>query len=555
MKSILPLSLTAILLSSCSFIPGYSQPDVEVPQRWKHEVAAESQVQIPEKWWTLYQDETLNMLAEDALTQNLDLRAGFERINQARSSLRVAGASMLPSASASLGAERSRTNPASGSSSTDNNFSAGLAISYDLDLFGANRAGIEAARAALHSQQYQQESLKLVTMGDLTEAYFNLLSTRERVRIAEDNLKNSREVLRIIQVRVDTGLDSDLELSQQRVAVSSSEAALATLKQQEAVYENALALLLGRAPQTFDLMSTKTIAEFPVPNIALEQPSTILERRPDIHVAEQNLIAANANIGVARAAFFPSINLGGTGSAAVASLGDPATTLLAATASLAAPLFTGGRLEGGLDNATSQQRELIETYRKTVLTAFKEVEDALASTKAAAEREVALRTAMNNARRAYDISRKRYEVGTIDFQTLLDTQAGLLSAEDNYAQALDAKLTASVDLVKALGGGWTNPDMTAAQPSAADVSTAEAPVSEAPAPQAMAAQPEAAVAVEPAAGAVAQSQPAEEIQDVVTETVISARPTTTAPLEAAGSENMSEAQKLEAREISVSSQN
>ncbi|HOO50816.1 MAG TPA: efflux transporter outer membrane subunit [Alphaproteobacteria bacterium] len=458
MKKVLPLTLTVALLSSCSFIPSFTQPDVEVPVRWKNELSQSArQAQIPAQWWTLYQDETLNALVEDALTQNLDLRAGFERVNQARSALRIAGASMLPSASASLGAERARTNPAVGPSSTDNSFSAGLAISYDLDLFGSNRATIDAARASLRSEQYEQEALKLVTISDLTEAYFNLLSTRERVRIAEDNLKNSREVLRIINIRVDTGLDSDLELSQQRVAVSSSEAALATLRLQESVFENALALYLGRAPQTFDMMSTKAISQFPVPEIALEQPSVLLERRPDIHVAEQNLIAANANIGVARAAFFPSLNLGGTGSAAVASLGDPATTLLAATASLAAPLFTGGRLEGGLDQANSRQRELVEVYRKTVLVAFREVEDALAATRAAQDREVALRTAMNSARRAYDISRKRYEVGTIDFQTLLDTQAALLSAEDSYAQALDAKLTASVDLVKALGGGWSDP--------------------------------------------------------------------------------------------------
>ncbi|MDD3020189.1 MAG: efflux transporter outer membrane subunit [Alphaproteobacteria bacterium] len=455
MKKVLPLAFSTFLLASCSFIPQYSQPSVEAPSRWKSEIAAENKVEIPAKWWTLYQDETLNSLAEEALTQNLDLRAGFERVNQARAALRIAGASMLPSANASLGASRTRTDPPSAKATNVNNFSGGLAISYDLDLFGANRATIEAARASLYGQQYEQEALKLVTLGDLTSAYFNLLTTRERVRIAEDNLKNFREVLNIIQVRVDTGLDSDLELSQQKVAVSSSEAALATHKQQEAIYQNALALLLGKAPQTFSLDSPKNIADFSVPQIAIEQPSVLLERRPDIHSVEQSLIAANANIGAARAAFFPSINLGGTATAAAASLGDPASTVLALASSLTAPIFSGGSLEGGLDQATSQQRELVETYRKTVLTSFREVEDALATTKAAAEREVALRSAMNNARRAYEISRKRYEVGTIDFQTLLDTQASLLSAEDTYAQALEAKLTASVDLVKALGGGWS----------------------------------------------------------------------------------------------------
>lgn len=467
---ILPLTLTALMLSSCSLLPtmspSFEQPAVEVPARWKNEtvttesVTDSSRSEIPAQWWTLYQDDTLNGLMDEALTQNLDLRAGFERINQARAALRAAGASLLPSANASLGAERSHTNPSSGSSSTDNLLSGGLAISYDLDLFGANRSQIEAARAGLYRQQYEQEALKLVTLGELANSYFNLLTTRERVRIAEGNLKNAREVERIIRVRVETGLDSDLELAQQRVVVSSSEAALANLNQQEAVYQNALAILLGHAPQTFDLTAKKNLAEFPVPVIAPEQPSVLLERRPDIHSIEQSLIAANANIGAARAAFFPAINLGGTASVAATSFGNPATTILALAASASAPIFSGGRLEGGLDQATARQRELVETYRKTVLGAFGEVENALAATRAADARTSAMKSAMDNARRAYEISRQRYDVGTIDFQTLLDTQTSLLAAEDGYAQALEGRLTASVDLVKALGGGWT--DQTAA---------------------------------------------------------------------------------------------
>ncbi|HNQ91462.1 MAG TPA: efflux transporter outer membrane subunit [Alphaproteobacteria bacterium] len=488
MKKIVSVSLVSILLASCSFIPDFSRPDVPVPERWKSEAVSGETTQIPAKWWTLYQDDTLNALMDEALTQNLDLRAGFERVNQARSALRIAGAPLLPSAAASLGAERARTNPAVGSTTTDTSLTGGLAISYDLDLFGSNSANVEAARAALSGQQYEQKSLKLVIMSEIAHAYFGVITSRERVRIAEDNLKNSREILRIIQVRVDTGLDSDLELAQQRVAVSSSEAALASIRQQEATYQNALAVLLGRAPQTFDLATPKTISEFAAPVIAPEQPSVLLERRPDIHAVEQSLVAANANIGVARAAFFPSINLGGTASVAATSFGDPATTIFALASSLTAPIFTGGALEGGLANATSQQRELVETYRKTVLTAFREVEDAMAATRAAESREVALKTAMESAGRAYDISRKRYDVGTIDFQTLLDTQAALLTSQDAYAQSLEAKLTASVDLVKALGGGWD--------------AVTPAPVPE-PVPQEPVVSDTTAAAAQPAAGPVA----------------------------------------------------
>lgn len=486
MRKFIALPVSAFLLASCSFIPTFSQPDVPVPARWSQEhVAVNGQEQqIPVKWWTLYQDDTLNGLMEEALTQNLDIRAGVERINQSRATLRVAGANLLPSANATMGAERARTNPAIGSSSTDNSLTGGLAIAYDLDLFGANRASIAAARAALHGQQYTEESLKLVILGEVANAYFNILAAQERVRIAEDNLKNSREILRIIQVRVDTGLDSDLELAQQRVAVSSSEAALATIRQQESVYKHALAVLLGRSPQDFALTTAKPVSKFDVPAVALEQPSTLLERRPDIKAVEQSLMAADANIGAARAAFFPSITLGASGSIAGTSFGDPATTILALAANAAAPIFSGGRLEGGLDNASAKQRELVETYRKTVLVAFREVEDALSSTRAANERESALKTAVNNARRAYEISRSRYEVGTIDFQTMLDTQAALLSAEDTYAQALASRLTASVDLVKSLGGGWSDgiaPAAPIAEPVTEPVAVTDPVVSTEPA--------------------------------------------------------------------------
>lgn len=458
MKRFLQLGIISSLLVSCSFMPNYKQPRIEVPERWRAEFSQDQsngQSQpIPMQWWKLYQDSTLDDLMAIAQRQNPDIRAGVERINQARAELRIAGASLLPSANASMGADRTRNNPAIGDTATDTNLSAGLAISYDLDLFGANHSRVASARAALKSQEYQEDSLKLVRLGDVAAAYFNLIGARERVRVAEDNLKNSRDVLRIIDVRVQTGLDSNLELAQQRVTVSSSEANLASLKQLQSNYQNALAILIGRAPQDFHFSSDRSLFDLPTPLVALEQPSVLLERRPDIHAAEENLIIANADIGVARAAFFPSINLGGNASIASTAFGDPSTSILSLTSSLTAPIFEGGRLQGGLEKATATQRELIENYRATVLVAFREVEDALAATKAASEREAALRTARNEARRAYDISRKRYDVGTIDFQTLLDTQASLLSAEDLYAQALNAKLTASVDLVKALGGGW-----------------------------------------------------------------------------------------------------
>jgi NodT family efflux transporter outer membrane factor (OMF) lipoprotein len=460
------LSLITVLLSSCSLIPNYNKPQVQTPARWT-EAAKDAQGQeIPSAWWTVFGDETLNQLVTEANKNNLDLIAGIERVNQSRASLKIAGASLLPSAEASLSAGKNRTNPVKGSTTTTTPLSGSLSISYDLDLFGSNRASNEQARATLKSTEYTQKSLELTTAGDVAEAYFNLLMTRERIRIGQDNLKNSNELLRIVEARVNAGVDSNLELSQQHVAVSNSEAALAALTQTEVVYKNALAILLGQAPQDFTL-TDGSLDKILIPAIASGQPSTLLERRPDIASVEQQLIAANANIGVARAAYFPSITLGLTATATGAGFSNPIGTALGIASSLTAPIFEGGRLEDGVELANAKQKELIANYRKTVLTSYGEVENALSSVETSSARETALKTAVSEAQKAYEISRKRYQVGTIDFATMLDTQANLLSAQDNYAQAMKARLSASLDLVKALGGGWKSSDKPAEIPAVA----------------------------------------------------------------------------------------
>lgn len=454
MHKIIPLSLTACLLASCSFIPSMEKPSVEVPQRWTSVEGTQGETAIPRQWWTLYNDPTLDNLITTASTQNLDIRAGIERVNAARAAMKIAGASYFPTVGATAGAEKSRVNPASGATNTSTSLTGGLAVSYELDLFGANAATREVARGDLLAAQYAQESLRLVTESAIAQTYFNLITARERVRIAEQNLKNAREIQRSIQIRLDNGLDSGLELAQQRVAVATSESSLAAVQEQEKIYHNALAVLVGHAPQTFKLETMANINAIKAPDITPSQPSTLLERRPDIHKAEAELMSANADIGAARAAFYPSITLGANAAGVAAGLGDPVGTTFALASALAAPIFQGGALEGGLMAANANQRGLVETYRKTVLVAFQEVEDALAAVKGSTDRQVALGQAVTQAQKAYDISRKRYEVGTIDFQTMLNTQSALLNAQDGYAQALSARLSASTDLTKALGGGW-----------------------------------------------------------------------------------------------------
>lgn len=454
MKHITMLLCCTMFISACSMTPAYKKPQVQSPASWSAQQAG-SETAIAKDWWTAFNSAELNNFMGIALANNNDIAAGVQRIAQSRAAVKIAGASLLLDASAGAGVSRARNNPASGSTTTNTNINADLNVGYELDLFGRNQAGVDVARAGLNATKYDQQALYLVVMADVASRYFTLVNLKERLAVADQNLANAREILRIVNARVREGMESDIERAQQETAVAGSEAARASLVQQIANAENALAVLMGQAPQSVKAQET-SLARLTVPSITPTQPSNLLERRPDIRSAEQNLIAANANIGAARAAFFPSISLGLGAGVTLPAFGDPASTALSAASSLAAPIFQGGRLQGGVEQATARQKELVEAYKKTVLVSFQDVEDALAAVKASQDRETSLLTSAQNARKAYDLSKRRYDAGSIDFRSLLDTQSALLSADDNYAQAKLARLNAAVLLFKALGGGWNS---------------------------------------------------------------------------------------------------
>lgn len=453
MSKIILLSLTVTFFAGCSLSPDYKRPNVSTPTSWSETSQTSENIQVTQEWWKNFNSEPLNNYMQQALINNTDITAGLQTISQSRASLKISDANMLPSINASGSVGRSQNNPATGKTTYSSSISTGLNASYELDLFGANRANVEATQANLMSSIYSQDALSLVVMGDVAEAYFSLLNLRERLQIADSNLGNAKEILRIVQVRVDEGASSNLELAQQRTSVASSEASRASIVEQISNAENALAVLLGEAPQNIEI-SGVGLRDLTIPNIATGQPSELLERRPDLRAAEANLIAAGADIGAARAAFYPSISLGLGSSISLAGFGDPTSTALSIVSSLSAPIFQGGRLEGGVEKATARQLQLMENYRGAVLNAFQDVEDALAAVKSAQSREVSLQIAMEESQKAYNLSKERYDAGAIDFQTLLDTQNIQRSAEDNYAQAKLARLSAAISLFKALGGGW-----------------------------------------------------------------------------------------------------
>lgn len=446
--------LLAALLSGCSLIPNYERPATGHPAGWT-DASADAPTSIARDWWKTFSSAELNALMQDALSANNDLAAAIARVQQARGLARAAGASRYPSidAKGSIGYERNTFGDDELDDTSDAVGSAGLGISYELDLFGANRAEREAALADLDASEFNSETVALVVMSDTAKRYFNVLNLQERLAISDQNVQSARELLRIVQARFDAGATTALDVSQQKADLATTEASRALVEQNLKIARSALAVLVGKPPQSL-VLTGKDMRNLTIPLIAPGQPSTLLERRPDIRAAESSLISANANIGAARAAFYPNVTLGLDWLVSASPLGDPANTALSLASAVTAPIFSGGRLEGNLETAKGRKAELLENYRKSILVSFKEVEDALAVVKASQTREDALATALTESRKAYDLSTQQYDVGSIDFQTLLDTRRTMLSAEDAYIQTRNDRLAAAVDLYKALGGGW-----------------------------------------------------------------------------------------------------
>ncbi|HEU5464880.1 MAG TPA: efflux transporter outer membrane subunit, partial [Candidatus Binatia bacterium] len=357
-----------LALSACSLAPNFQRPPMAVPDGWSSVpgIALTSQ-QHTSSFWEDLGSEDLNRVMKVALAQNLDLIAALHRIDQARAQVKTAGAPLYPSLGASGGTSRSFQDP------VNVNAARGLgSINYELDLWGKNRNQKAAANYRAEATQYDRDALRLIITADTAAFYTQVLSLNERIRIAEGNLKNAEEVLRIIEARYRAGSVSGLEVSQQRVAVNSLRASLTSLAEQRATAANALAILLGQAPQNLEAPKASLVS-LKLPEVSLTPPASLLTARPDIASAEAGLKAANADIGSARAAFFPSLTLG-TDVSIAAGFGNPAASAVSLASNILAPIFTGGRLTGNLENVTARQKELAAQYQKTVLIAFQEVE-------------------------------------------------------------------------------------------------------------------------------------------------------------------------------------
>lgn len=433
-----------LLATSCTLAPEYTRPDIATPA-WR---GSEPRTELPNQdWWNQFGSAELNNIISKALESNNDLRAALQRIAQARASARVTESALYPSISASASANRNYNDLIHGDYTKSNSYSTGLNASYTLDLFARNYSSSESSWLAAESSAYDREALALTVQSQTAQVFLGYLALNDRVAVAENNLKLTEDVLRITQERFRVGTLSALELAQQKTAYAQSKSSLASLRQSREVQLNQLAVLLGKPPQDFSVTTTP-LKQIHLPDIAPVQPATLIARRPDIQSAEARLKAANYDIGAARAAFFPTLSL----SASSVLTASPSGTPTALTASLLQPLFRAGALQAGVEVSEARKAELQESYTKTVLTAFQDVQNALAAQTAAAERVAQFTEAAGQAEQAYSIARQRFNVGSIDFLTLLDTQRSQLSAQDALIAARLEQLTASIALFTAVGG-------------------------------------------------------------------------------------------------------
>ena len=443
-------------LSACSLGPRYRRPEVAAPARWVTDGTAAAQQWPSTDWWRGFASADLNGLIGQAQQANDDLRAAIARVQQADAQRRIAGAPLLPTLDAHADATRQRSRVPGGGIVTNNDFNPFLNASYVLDFWGKNRATYAAAAAAARASRFDRTTIELTVMAGVATTYFQTLELRDRLAIAAANLANATKILKGLKLEQTAGTATALDVAQQETVVATLNATLPPLTAQLRQSVDALAILIGSAPEGVDV-SHGSLDDLAAPAVRPGLPSELLARRPDVASAEAQLIAANANIAAARAAFLPSISLtasGGFESAALASLVSPANRVWSLGGNLTQPIFEGGALAGQYQFAKARYAELLAGYHKAVISALANVEDALIGMQQTGEQVERQRQASAQAQRAYQFAQAQLRAGTINILTLLNTETALFSARDALAQAKYAHLQAAVSLYQALGGGW-----------------------------------------------------------------------------------------------------
>jgi NodT family efflux transporter outer membrane factor (OMF) lipoprotein len=445
----------AFALGACATAGAPPARAPEMPPAWSEPGAADAAA-LTRDWWRRFGSAELSRLIDAALRTSPDMAIAAARLVQAEAQVRIAGSSLFPALNLGAGTGRRETRPPGGRWSGENSSSAALEASYEFDLWGRIGANARSAESSLRASRFDMETVRLTLVAGVASGYFEVLSLRGRLASARENVAIAQRVFDVVDSRSRNGAASALDVARQRAAVLTLRASIPPLELEQRQTLYALAILTGRPPEGFDAAGS-SVNSLAVPRVAPGLPADLLVRRPDLASAEAQLAAANADVAAARAALLPDISL--TGSAGLASkvlvnfLNAP-TASVALGASLLQPIFDGGRLRGQVDAAAARERELVETYRKSILAALADVESALASVSRTAQREALQAQVLEQAGIALRLAEVRYRAGTDDLLIVLDAQRTLFQAEDQLAQLRLSRLQASIGLFKALGGGW-----------------------------------------------------------------------------------------------------
>jgi outer membrane protein, multidrug efflux system len=466
------LSLVALALMGCDHAGDQAHADLDIPAAYRAGAPGGKSAAWPsEDWWTGFGSPQLNALIEQARVQNFDILAAIARIRQADAQVRIAGAALLPTlnGTASAGWEHFGINTdttqlhgtlGNNASADFHSYSIGLSAAYQIDFWGHNLAHRQSLVASAEFSRFDQRTVALTVVTNVANTWFTALALADRLTVARSNVAAAQQTLAVIRGRMEAGTASALDVANQATLLSGEQANIPNFQSQLEQAVISLGILVGEPPERI-VVHPGTLTALKLPLVSPGLPSALLERRPDVASAEAQLIASGFDVTTARTAFFPTINLTGSGgyqASALNALISPGGFIASLAAGLTAPIFDGGALRGALEQARGRQAELLADYRKSVVQAFTDVDTALVAWRYGSEQEHLQQIAVDTARQAATIAREQMRAGTADITAVLTAEAALFTAEDTLAQVRLTRVQALLNLYKALGGGWKKSD-------------------------------------------------------------------------------------------------
>lgn len=474
----LAVAALALVLAGCTVGPNYQRPGVDTPAAWHRDPAdsywhpaAPAHASLDPDWWKAFDDPLLNQLITQALADNQNVKVIAARYDQAKATLASVSSAQLPSVGltsdvsrSKISADRPLTNYGTPNSSTvQNDVQIGATVSYELDLFGRIRRTVEAAQATTQQARDDLANARLVMTADLATDYLALRESDAESDVLNRSVALQQKALDFVSSEHDLGAVSGLDLLQQKAQLDATRTQAQLLLNQRAQYEHAIATLVGTPAPSFSI--APRVQALPAPVLPTGLPSDLLQRRPDVSSAERAMAAANAQIGVARAAYFPDLTLSpgiGWDATRFANLFSVPSLLWSVGASISQPLFTGGRLSAGVAFAQAGYRAAQANYRQTVLSAFEEVQNAVSGLSILDEAERRAQAAVDDANKLVGLAQDRYAAGLTAYIDVISAQQQLLTSQRQEVQIRGQRAALVVYLAKALGGGWSAPEVAAA---------------------------------------------------------------------------------------------